>query len=694
MTKQSPAALRLSVLTTALVTVFSTQSWADDTNTPSAPLQIVDLGSVVVTGVRDTSPLTIVTDPKAPRQPVPASDGADILKTIPGFSAVRNGGSNGDPVLRGMFGSRLNILTDGTTMLGACPARMDAPTSYISPSSFDTLTVIKGPESVIWGPGSSAGTVMFDRDTQRFDAPGVRFDGAVQGGSWGRNDINVDATTGTPDAYVRFTGNHGHEGDYEDGSGRDVPSAWNKWAADVALGWTPDDQTKLELNLGTGNGDARYAGRSMDGVQFKRESANLKFERSGISEVVSKVEAQVYYNYADHLMDNYSLRTPDPMSSMPTPMAAEVDRRTVGGRVAATLDITPQISVITGLDGSGNSHRSRSGTDAGETAYSSMPWVKDADMSDVGAFAQLTWKPQPGSRVITGARLDHAEATDRRATTGMMAMPNPTLNETRSENLPSGFARYERDLTGSPTTVFIGLGHVERFPDFWELFSPDAGPAGSTNAFTGVKPEKTTQLDLGAQYKDQNLKAWVSAYAGYVQDYILFMYSSGGMMGSTSQALNVNARIAGGEAGFTWRFVPDWQLDVSTAYAWGENQSMNQPLAQMPPLDTRFALAWEHDKWSAGALWRVVAAQNRVAENEGNVVGKDFGTTGGFGVLSFNGGYAFSKSVQLTAGVDNLLNKTYAEHLNLAGDAGFGYSGDAPVNEPGRTFWAKLAFKY
>ncbi|MEW7001088.1 TonB-dependent receptor plug domain-containing protein [Serratia ureilytica] len=97
------------------------------------------------------SPLTIVTSPKTPRQPVPASDGSDYLKTIPGFSQIRNGGTNGDPVFRGMFGSRLKILTDGSEMLGACPARMDAPTSYISPESFDLLTITKGPQTVLWG---------------------------------------------------------------------------------------------------------------------------------------------------------------------------------------------------------------------------------------------------------------------------------------------------------------------------------------------------------------------------------------------------------------------------------------------------------------------------------------------------------------------------------------------------------------
>ena len=79
-----------------------------------------------------------------------------------------------NPVLRGMFGSRLNILTNGGMMLGACPARMDAPTSYISPETYDRLTVVKGPETVIWGPGASAGTIRFDREPERFGELGTR----------------------------------------------------------------------------------------------------------------------------------------------------------------------------------------------------------------------------------------------------------------------------------------------------------------------------------------------------------------------------------------------------------------------------------------------------------------------------------------------------------------------------------------
>jgi len=41
------------------------------------------LDEVVVTAPQSAEPLTVKTNPKKPRQPVPAHDGADYLKTIP-----------------------------------------------------------------------------------------------------------------------------------------------------------------------------------------------------------------------------------------------------------------------------------------------------------------------------------------------------------------------------------------------------------------------------------------------------------------------------------------------------------------------------------------------------------------------------------------------------------------------------------
>ncbi|MCP1623027.1 TonB-dependent copper receptor [Pseudomonas nitroreducens] len=667
----------------------------EDHSAHTTNTSVTELSPSVITAVAQSSPLTVVTDPKQPRQPIPASDGADYLKTIPGFSAIRNGGTNGDPVLRGMFGSRLNILTNGSTMLGACPARMDAPTSYISPETYDKLTVVKGPETVIWGPGASAGTIRFDREPERFGELGTRINGSLVAGSNGRFDRVLDAAAGGPEGYLRFTGNKSQSDDYEDGSGNTVPSRWNKWNGDVAVGWTPDADTLVELTAGKGDGEARYAGRGMDGSQFKRESLGLRFEKSNIGEVLDKLEAQVYYNYADHVMDNYSLRTPSGTGMMAGPMASNVDRRTLGGRLAATWR-WDDFKLITGVDAQTNEHRERSGM--GIDTYDEQPWDKDAVFHNYGAFGELTWYAAERDRVITGARLDRASVKDYRQSTGsgMMAMPNPTADDTRADTLPSGFARYEHDLADTPTTLYVGLGHVQRFPDYWELFSPDKGPTGSVNAFDSIKPEKTTQLDFGAQYEDEKLKAWASGYVGVIRDYILFDYMPGGMMGRTSQARNVDARIMGGELGAAYALTSNWTADGTLAYAWGKNTTDDTALPQMPPLEARFGLTYEEGDWSAGGLWRVVAHQGRIAENQGNVVGYDFDESPGFAVFSLNGAYKLSKNLKVSTGVDNLFDKDYAEHLNLAGNAGFGYPANDPesIHEPGRTFWTKVDFSF
>lgn len=695
--RQTAVGLRTLCALTALggFTAVPVLAEEEDHSAHATNASVTELSPSVITAVAQSSPLTVVTDPKQPRQPIPASDGADYLKTIPGFSAIRNGGTNGDPVLRGMFGSRLNILTNGTTMLGACPARMDAPTSYISPETFDKLTVVKGPETVIWGPGASAGTIRFDREPERFGELGMRVNGSLVAGSNGRFDRVLDAAAGGPLGYVRVTGNKSQSDDYEDGSGNTVPSRWNKWNGDVAVGWTPDADTLVELTAGKGDGEARYAGRGMDGSQFKRESLGLRFEKSNIGEVLDKLEAQVYYNYADHVMDNYSLRTPSGMGMMAGPMASNVDRRTLGGRLAATWR-WDDFKLITGVDAQTNEHRERSGM--GINTYDEQPWDKDAVFHNYGAFGELTWYAAERDRVITGARLDRASVKDYRQSTGsgMMAMPNPTADDTRADTLPSGFARYEHDLADTPTTLYVGLGHVQRFPDYWELFSPDKGPTGSVNAFDSIKPEKTTQLDFGAQYEDEKLKAWASGYVGVIRDYILFDYMPGGMMGRTSQARNVDARIMGGELGAAYALTSNWTADGTLAYAWGKNTTDDTALPQMPPLEARFGLTYEEGDWSAGGLWRVVAHQGRIAENQGNVVGYDFDESPGFAVFSLNGAYKLSKHLKVSTGVDNLFDKDYAEHLNLAGNAGFGYPANDPesIHEPGRTFWTKVDFSF
>jgi len=158
----------LQPLTVAILAASNTTVlWANTDVQSEQPAPVV-LAPIVVTAVQpnDANGLIIHADPKQPIQPVPATDGADYLQSIMGFNAIKNGGTNGDVTFRGMFGSRIKMLVDGSENLGACPNRMDAPTSYIQPESFDKIIVIKGPQTVQYATPGSAATVIFERQPE------------------------------------------------------------------------------------------------------------------------------------------------------------------------------------------------------------------------------------------------------------------------------------------------------------------------------------------------------------------------------------------------------------------------------------------------------------------------------------------------------------------------------------------------
>jgi iron complex outermembrane receptor protein len=268
--------------------------------------------------------------------------------------------------------------------------------------------------------------------------------------------------------------------------------------------------------------------------------------------------------------------------------------------------------------------------------------------------------------------------------------PNPTAGEERSDTLASGFARVERDLAGKATTLYAGLGRAQRFPDYWELFSDREG-VDSISAF-GIRPERTTQVDAGVLHRAADWNASLSAFAGRIDDYILIQsgVARTNPMRTAVVARNVDAKTRGLEAGLGYAFAGHWNADAMLAWVRGDNHTDGTPLAQQPPLEARLVLAREGPVWSAGALLRAVARQGRVDPGKGNIAGQDIGPTAGFAIFSVNAGYRFSKSVTLTAGVDNLFDRTYAEHLSRAGAMLPGYVQTTRVNEPGRTYWLKL----
>lgn len=651
------------------------------------------LEPVVVTAPTMADPLTVVTDPKAPRQPIPAHDGADFLKSIPGFSVIRKGGTDGDPLLRGMSGSRLGILLDGQEIYGGCGGRMDPPTAYVYPESYDRVTVLKGPQSVIYGAGFSAGAVMFERDLKPLVEPDWALDGSLTVGSFGRNDQVVDARGGTPAFQVRAGASRAHADDYEDGDGTKIHSRYTRWSTQAAVAWTPDTDTALELSMAHSDGEAAYADRGMDGSRFSRDNLALRFERRELSPLVEKLWAQAYYNYVDHVMDNYSLRD-QPLANRFSAM--NPDRITIGARIGVVLAPGEAWRVTLGADAKEDIHRGRSAMnrasgDAAKDYFESLPYEEDMRFRQFGVFGEVAYRDAGGGRTVAGLRIDeHAAKDGRRCVAGMfmngmcmMVPANQTRGETDRATLTSGFMRYEGVL--GDTTWYAGLGHAERFPDYWERLLRDEDTLNS--AFLSIKPEKTTQFDLGANWTSGAWSGSLSGYIGKVQDYILLTWIA------PTRVRNVDATVVGLEADSVWRFARNWRATGTLAWVRGENDTDDKPLAQQPPLEARLALEYDDGTFSYGGLLRMVADQHRVDVGSGNIVmnGQDIGRSPGFAVFSVNAGWRPRKGLLVTAGIDNLFDRTYAEHLSRTGVSlpGFVFPADTRINEPGRNLWLK-----
>lgn len=663
----------------------------------SSPADSLVLQEVVITSVRMRDPLLVIADAKAPRQPMPAHDGADYLKTVPGFSVIRKGGADGDPVFRGMAASRVAVQVDGEQILGGCGMRMDPPTAYVFPEAYDRIVVIKGPQTVLHGAGASAATVLFERDPPIFTAATSHFRSSAMIGSFGRRDLVGDLSMGNEQLTADIQGTRTEADDFRDGDGRAVHGGYLRWSGNLALGWAAAENMRIELTGARSDGEAAYADRGMDGVRFDRENVGVKWEQRELSPRIELIRLQAFYNYVDHVMDNYSLREFTPTMMMPSMTVSNPDRKTTGIQLRAQLRPTELARVTLGLDQQDNRHTLRSSMNQAMRSYDTQARIEDARFEVQSAYAEFQLG-RDASRWLGGARVDRWQARDLRATiaSGMGAMGNMMINPTadfeREADLVSGFLRREQVLGDGSIRAYVGLGYVERFPDYWETVGSNKESLTSLSAFE-TRPERTGQWDTGIIYRKGNLSTSVSGFVSRVDDYILIQ--SGVRKGTrmTTIVRNVDARTWGGEVDASYEWNPRWTTSAALAYTRGDNRSDDLPLAQTPPLEARLMLDYRGASWSAGALWRWAASQDRYVIGQGNIVGQDIGQSNGFSVLSLHANWQPTLALAVSLGIDNLTDQTYAEHLSRAGAALAGYEQTARVNEPGRTLWMKLTWK-
>lgn len=665
-------AVSISITDTALANIIKTEN-----NHVAKESQAINKGDkqsklpvdehIVVIGEHMHKPTMVVTNPKQPRMPLPAYDGAGYLRTIVGFNIGRKGGAGGDPSLRGLGGSRISIIDDGQHTYGTCGGRMDPPTAYVYPESYDSITIIKGPQTVKHGPVGSAGTVLFEKDRRSLSEPTTEGRASTTGASFGRQDYIIELKGGNETNYLDIEMNRSTSDHYQDGDGNTVQSKYDRNNQKIAIGWTPNEETVLELAYGSSAGSAEYADRGNKARVIENDNVSLLVQHEFDSQTVKAIDFQIYSNKTNHIMDQFD---------QGNNRGINVRRGTDGGHFWFKLSPTSSLEVTTGIDFMLSSHEGRwinPAEDNGLDDLLSKSFKENMNYENYGLFFESE-KALGKGNLLTGLRYDQWQTELLVAQKG-----------TRDDGLFSGFARYE--FNKNKSQFYIGVGHAQRIPDFWEFMKADENT--NMKAFD-LEAEKTSQLDFGWIYED-GIKFSSAFYFGKVDDYILIDSS-----GKKRIAKNIDATIWGGELGLTAPIMENLSSQMTVSYSYGNNDTKDTALGQVSPLEGRISLDYAKDSWSMGLYWRLVAAQHRVTLGHGNISGQDLAESAGFGTLSVSAGWKSSDNILLTFGIENILDKTYAEHISRSG-TGNDVPGSQPmfqVNEPGRNVWLKVDYTF
>ena len=637
-----------------------------------------------------------------------SADGADFLRQLNGVSVSRFGGRGLELIVRGQSQTRLNVLLDGSYVHGGCPNRMDPPASWTALETYEKVTVLKGVQSLIYGAGGSGGTVLFERDTRSL-AQDKGVHGRVSGLASDNgisSDFLGDVVAAGDKGYVRAFAEQKNADNYEDGDGREVRSSYDHRQGGLVFGLTPTADRLFEFTVERNDFEhALYPGAGMDSPEEQGDFYRFRYEDKPAAAWANRVKFESYLSDVDHLMNNFTDRTP-PRYPAETPKAGQPMKRetptrskTTGGRLVLNSGLGAT-TVDWGLDLQRNERDAvLNNMDTGQPKALSYMWP-DATIQQAGFFAEATTALNSKSRIKYGLRVDQVQASaDRTNDKPALASPNMAYKtyygvtaEDKTETNVGGLLRYEKDL-GEGLSLFTGLSRSVRTADATERYMNKWNMAEKLRwvGNPDIAPEKHTQFDAGIARSGASHTLSATVFYDDVSDYILRDTARGqsGILQSDQADIyrNVDAELYGAEA--EARLALSDTLDLSGGLAWvrATNTTDDRAIAQTPPLNGKVQLDYATSDWGLGARIRFAAKQDRIDPFSKQEVGE----TPGWQALDLYGNYQISDIFSLRAGVDNVLDETYAEHAsrsNLLDPYAI------KVNEPGRTFWLKATAEF
>jgi iron complex outermembrane receptor protein len=626
-----------------------------------------------------------------------ASEPVQRLTSNPAVSLSRMGGRGLEPVIRGQSQERVDVLLDGMRVEGACPNRMDPPTSRLSSALAPSLQVLTNNQTLRWGPVAGGQIVATTADPE-FNGGTTTGQVTIGGADNGNGKlVNGAAAVGSDEAWFRLSGGYDESRDYEDGSGDDVRSAYKNSEGRADAAWTAENGFFIKGTVSRQEErDVKYAGAGMDAPLTDTDLYRLEL---GAPVAKGEWSLLAWQADVDHVMDNFSLR--------PAQMKMKVDSATETRGLRFILDQSPNSRVdwAAGVDVETNDWDAtllNVNNPAPMTVSLMWPGV---ERERAGVFAEAFMRVGTAAKVGAGLRYDRVEmdATKADAIGGMNLSPADLYsrdygvsNAKATDDNISGFASAEWRLPQQQALTLTASRSV-RSPGVTERYIARNTGSASWVGNPDLDTEKHHKLELvlNGQRGQWNWKPAV--WVDQVDDFVLrYQVPNGGVKNGVacvkadgcSRYENINARLLGLEGNLGWSN-GTWSSNSGLALVRGENRDDNKPLPQIPPLQFIQTLGWQQRGHSIEAQWLLARGQDRVDLASG----LDAGTSPGYGVFNLSGSHPLTGYLTLNWALDNLFDNTWAPHVSRRNSDPFNTEA-VRVNEPGRTVRAALTARW
>jgi len=562
---------------------------------------------------------------------------------------------------------------------------MDPPVSHILASQIQSVNVIEGPYDVEnFGVLSGGLTIKTKQPTKE-----EKVEINLGFGSFDYKKFGLSASGGNDSVRFLVTGSLQNSGQYEDGEGNTL-AMQTKLKAPIINQYKPQyfdmdaydkrslmtklfitTATNQELRLGyTANrsSDVMYANTSMDAMSDDSNIYNIAYNIKNISDTYKNLNLQYYYSDVQHPMSTLNRE----LNTTIMPMTSELTTSMQGIKVKNDFEIANS-NLTLGLDHSrrtwnGIYYLTTSGVFKGHS-------INNAITKNNALFAELS-KDFSDLHVKVGARYDDSE---------VKAIAEQTRDfSSLSANI---LATYNLN---SENKIFAGIGKSSRIPDARELYfyaTNALSPLGTPT----LNQTTNKEIDLGYETDNDMFKLKIKGFYSKLDNYIYFRKTS-----ATNVFENIDATVYGAELSGSIYAGDYTTIDFGASYKRGKKDDTStwttDNLADIAPLRANIAVNYEYANNSLATLEMKASDRwdNIDAENGEQILS-------GWAILNAKMKHAVSKNFDLTIGMNNIFDKTYAMSNTYADLTLLSVNGTTDVmllNEPGRYFYTNLDFRF